>query len=65
MVTNFNGLRNATAPTGMVSRTLDGGGSTTGPGGFDTNGGVTAFASRTIPAGAPWNAYSFELKLVP
>jgi len=64
-VTNFNGLKNATAPAGMVSRTAAALGSTTGPGGFDTNGGVTAWSSTTMTVGAPWNAYSFELKLVP
>jgi hypothetical protein len=61
-VANFAGLSAATAPTGMVSRTSGGG---NGPGGFDTNGGVTAWTSKTMTVGAPWNAFSFELKLVP
>ena len=36
------------------------------PAGFDTNGGVTSFASRSIPAASqPWNSFSFELKVTP
>ncbi len=63
MATSFNGNREAAVP-GMVNRT-SGNGSSNGPGGFDTDGGVTAFASRTISSGQPWNAYSFELKRTP
>jgi hypothetical protein len=51
----------AAPPTGMVRRTTAG-----GIGGFDTNGGITSFASRTTPATSqPWNAFSFELKVTP
>jgi hypothetical protein len=61
----FNGMRNATAPTGMVNRTAGtGDGLGVAVGGFDTNGGVAAWTSRTMTAtSAPWNAFSFELKV--
>jgi hypothetical protein len=58
---SFNGMGVAAPPTGMVRRTTAG-----GIGGFDTNGGITSFASRTTPATSqPWNAFSFELKVTP
>jgi hypothetical protein len=57
MAGTFNGLGAAAAPTGMVKRNTTG-----GIGGFDTNGGVASFASRSIPSSGAWNSFSFELK---
>ena len=64
MASTLTGMRDATAPDGMVPRTAGGGGGA-GIGGFDTNGGVAAFPERTIPASSqPWNAFSFELMAI-